>query len=486
MKFFTIFFLLAMFLGNSQVKIELAKKPYSDENYGIVLLNKDSFDKENTKYYSIEDGKIKYAWEKLKIGTTKFKSILIDNRDNRDNRYDITLQLDADGILKLDRYTTNNNDNVLAFVFNDTIYQTQKIKAPILNGKFNLKNLTKKQKNKIVTTLKNLPSYDLQIELYEGITSCNTEKIDKALEKGAQLIDGGYKGGATNYIDVIYNLFRDKNSKHKKYSKTIKHLLKRGFIPNSKNIQQAIVFEDIVYVRNFFTSEKNIKKRQKLLNKYVWNSVSSGSLKVFKLIEELGLVLKEKRKKSLLMKAVKERHETMVDYFLSKKYSYDAVNLLVNLSVYIDITIFDALVTKYNIDINSLTKEDDSNIAQQLIILSNKGKFFDDELFLKIIPKLIDRGLKVNTKNKLGSTILHEVSRSLKYILNYRSAYHEQYNPIREAKELINFIELIKSKGAVINEKDAKGFTAYDYALKEMNNFKVKSETVQKVLKTLK
>ncbi len=483
MNFFTTLFLFVFLLGNSQTKITLAKNPYSDNNHGIVLLNNDSFDKENTKYYSIEDGKVKYAWKKLKIEVTKFKSILVSSKENK---YDITLQLDADGILKLDRYTTNNNDNILAFVFNDTIYQTKKIKAPILNGKFNLKNLTKKQKNKIVTILKSLPSYDLQVELYEGITSCNTEKIDKALEKGAQLIDGGYKEGATNYRDVIYNLFRDKNSKYKKYSKTIKHLLKRGFTPNSKNIQQAIVFEDIVYVRNFFMSEKNMKKRQKMLNKYAWNSVSNGSLKVFKLIEDLGLVLKEKRKKSLLMKAVKERRAEMVNYFLSKKYPYTAADLLVYLSIYMDIKIFDAIVTEYNLDINSLTKESNSNVAQQLVILYNKGKFFDNELFLKIIPKLIERGLKVNTKNKLGSTILHEVSTSLKYILNYRSAYHEQYNPIREAKELINFIELMKSEGVTINAKDVKGFTAYDYALKDMNRFKVKSETVQKVLNTLK
>ena len=483
MKFLPFFFLLATFFGNSQTKIKLAKNPYSDENHGIVLLNNDLLDKDNNEYYSIKDKKTKYAWRKLKIESTKFKSILVNRKDNQ---YDITLQLDANGIVKLDRYTTNNNDNILAFVFNDTIYQTHKIKAPILNGRFDITNLTEKQKNKIVSTLKKLPSYDLQVELYKGITSCNTAKIDEALEKGAQLIEGGYKGGATNYKNVIFRLFKDKNSKYKKYSNIIKHILKRGFVPKPKDINQAIVFEDLDYIKTFFISEKNIEKRQKMLNRHAWNSVNNGSLKVFKLIESLDLVLTNKRKKSLLIKAVKERHADMVDYFLSKKYPYGAANLLVNLSVYIDITIFDTLIAKYNIDINSLTKEDNFNIAQQLVILSNKGKFFDNELFLKIIPKLIDRGLKVNSKNKLGSTILHEVSKSLKYILNYRSAYHEQYNPIREAKEVISFIEFIKSKDVNTNLKDEKGYVAYDYALKDINNFKVKSETVQKVLNALK
>ncbi len=468
MKFFTIFLLLVSFLGNSQTKVKLAKNPYSENNHKIVLLKNDYY-KGDAKFYDIKARKIKYAWKELQIDISEFKSLEVSGKGNN---YEITLQLDADGILQLDKNTTEYIGEVFAFVFNDTIYETQKIKEPILNGRFKIKNLTKKQKNKMVTTYKSFASYDLQKQLYSAIGSNKIEKIDSLLAQGAQLIDGGYKVGYNNFRNVIYDAFRNKNSKYEKYPKTVKHLLKRGFIPNSKNINQAIVFEDVPYVRNFFMAEKNIEKRKKLLIKYVDDIIDNGSLDLLKLVEELGLKLEKVtiKKESILTEAVLKGDGEIINYLLAKKIARDDSTLLVYACSYRTIKTVDVLLD-YGIDINMLNENKD-NLAQVLLDFEFKHDYYYDNFSLKMSPKLIERGLEVTTKNNKGQTVLHTLGIHVKDFFNYRDGQSSGYSPVKAAEKIIALVQLLKSKGVAIKTKDIKGLTAYDYVSKDVEVFK--------------
>ncbi len=459
MKFFTIFFLFVTFLGNSQTKIKLAKNPYSENNHKIVLLKNDYY-KGDTKFYDVKSRKVKYAWKELQIDVSEFKSLDIKGRGNS---YDITVQLDADGILQLDKHTTEYRDEFLAFVFNDTIYQTQKIGDPILNGRFKIKNLTKKQKNKMVTTYRSFPSYDLQKQLYSAIGSNKTEKIDSLLAQGAQLIGGG---------SVFYSLFRSKNSKYKKYIKTINHLLKRGFVPKPKTISQAIVFEDIPYVRNFFMSEKNAEKRKKLLIKYVDDIIDNGSLDLLKLVEELGVKLEKVtiKKESVLTEAVLKGDGEIINYLLAKKIPRDDSTSLVYACSYRTIKTVDVLLD-YGIDINMLNEEKD-NLAQVLLDFEFQHDYYKDNFSLRKMPELIKRGLKVATKNNKGQTVLHTLGIHVKDFFNYRDGQSSGYSSVKAAEKIIALVQLLKSKGVAIKTKDNKGLSAYDYVSKDVEVFK--------------
>lgn len=479
MKYFIVFFILTGFLGYSQTKIDLQKNPYSDEKHSIVLLRAPSVTNHKA-YYDIKDQDEKYAWKNLHIDIVDFKSLIIDNKS-------ITIQLDADGIAKLDEFTTDYEDKTIAFIYNDTIYQTQEVKAPILNGQFRVSNLTKKQKNKIINYYKSLPPYALQKKLYSAIHSHKISKIDSLLNEGAQLIDGGYKVGPNNFKNVIYNLFRSKNSKYEKYSKTVKHLLKRGFIAKPKNIKQAIVFEDVEYVKNFFLKEKNLEKRSKLLKKYVSDIIDYSSLELLKLVEDLGLNLETVTfgKKTLLMKAILDTGDPMiVDYLLTKNIAYDSASILVYATIYNKIETLDALLNR-DVNINALF-EDNSNIAQSLIVLEFKHDYFMDNVSLEKIPKLIERGLNLKTSNKKEQTILHTLAIYVKGYLGYRSGVYSTYDPDDVSKDIIDLVTLIKSKGVDTKIKDSDGFTAYDYVLKDMKAFKIKPEATQEVLNAFK
>ncbi len=485
MKIITIFSLLVAFLGNSQTKIKLAKNPYSEDTHKIVLL-KNNYDKGDAKFYDIKTRKIKYAWRGLNIDVLEFKSLLIDEKRNS---YDITLQLDADGILQLDKHTTEYRDEILAFVFNDTIYQTQKIGDPILDGRFKIKNLTKKQKNRIVTTYKALPSYDLQKQLYSAIQSGKIKKIDSLLEKGAQLIDGGYKIGYNNFRNVIYELFRYKNSKYEKYPKTVNHLLKRGFIPKPKTIIEAIVFEDIPYVRSFFMAEKNVGKREKLLRKYVDDIIDNGSLGLLKLVEELGLKLEKVtiKKESILTWAVLKGDGEIISYLLKKKIPRDNSTLLVYACSYRIIKTVDVLLD-YGIDINMLNENKD-NLAQVLLDYEFQQDYYYNNFSLIKTPLLIERGLKVTTKNNKGQTVLHTLGIHVKDFFNYREGQSSGYSSVKAAEKIIALVKLIKLKGVDTKTKDNKGFTAYDYVSRDEEMFKEelwKKSVVKELLEVFK
>lgn len=475
MKFSTVFLLLIGVLVNSQTKIKLAKNPYSDDFHGIVMLNAYPSNSDRT-FYDAKSKKIKHAWKEVKIDVTEFKSLLIEGKGNS---YTVTLQLDADGILQLDKNTTDNNDEILALVFNDTIYQTKRIDKPMLDGRFQIRNLTKKQKNNMVTTYKKLPSYNLQKKLYSAIQSGKLEKIDSLLNKGAQLIDGGYKIGYNNFRNVIYDLFRSKNSKYEKYPKTVNHLLKKGFVPKPKNLRQAIVFEDVTYVRNFFMSEKNIEKRKKRVRKKLKQIIDNGSLELLKLTEELGLDLEKITfgKNTVLMQAILKGDDEMIAYLLTKNISYDAPYLLVYTTIYNEIKTLDVLLNN-GIDINTRFK-DNSNIAQALLDLEFKHDGFMDNVSLEKIPQLIARGLQVNTINTSGNeTVLHTLAPYVKKYLGFGRGAYATYSPTKVSKDVIAVVELLKQKGVDTKVKDKKGFTAYDYVLKDAKEFKINDKKI--------
>ncbi len=484
MKIITVFFLFVVFFGYSQTKIRLAKNPYSDENHQIVLLKND-YNRGDLKIYDLKSQRIKYAWKALKIDVLDFKSLEVKGKRNG---YDVVIQLDADGILLLDKHTTEYRDESLALVFNDTIYQTLKIGDPILDGRFKISDLTKKQKNNFVATYKGLPSYDIQKQLYSAIQSHKIEKIDSLLENGAQLIDGGYKIGPNNFKNVIYDLFRSKNSKYEKYSKTINHLLKKGFVPNPKNLNQAIVFEDIDYVRNFFMSEKDVEKRKKLVNNKLRYIINNGSLELLKLTENMGLNLEKitfgRDKKTVLMEAVLKGDNEMIGYLLKKNIPYDTPRLFVYSAIYKQINTVDVLLRE-GVDINT-GFNDNSNIAQALVDLEFRHDYFMNNVSLKKIPQLIKRGLDINTVNTRQETILHTLAPYVKKYLGFGRGAYSNYSPKKVAKELIELVNLIKSKGVDPNIKDNDGFTAYDYVLKDIKSYKIEPVLIQKVLNAFK
>ncbi len=483
MKFLITSFLCFVFTGYTQTEIKLQKNPHSEYDYHKIVMLKTDYDRQTKKFYDIKSKTTKYAWKELKIDVIDFKSLSVKKSGRN---YNIIIQLDADGILKLDLNTTGYEGETLAFVFKDTIYQTKKIQEPILNGQFEIKNITKLQKDDIVTTLTSLPPYAIQKQLYSAIQSHKTEKIDSLLAQGAQLVDGGYKVGYNNFKDVIYDLFRSKNSKYKKYQKTIQHLLKRGFVPNPKNLKQAIVFEDIEYIKKHFTSEKNTEKRKLLLRKKLKDIINNGSLEILKLVEQLGLKLEPITfgRHNILMEAVLHGDNDMIRYLLTKKIPYEPASLLAYTAIYREINTVDVLL-QHDIDINSLFKEDNSTVGHVLFDLEFKHEYFMDNVALKRVHELMERGLDVKKVNKSNETVLHALAPYVKKYLGFGRGAYATYSPTKVAEEVIAFVKLAKAKGVDTTLKDNKGLTAYDYVVKDAKAFKIEDKALIKEVLTV-
>ena len=473
-----IFTFFICYFGNAQTEITLKRNPYSDQNHKLTLLREGS-QEANGDYYDIKSKKRIEHYKSVKISIVDFKSLIIDKNS-------LTIKLDADGILALDKISSDYIDGTLAFVFNDTIYQTKKIKEPIYNGLFKIENISKKQQNNIVNYYKSLPSYDLQKELYSAISSGKLKKIDSLLDKGAQLVDGGYKVGPNNFKHVIYDVFKNKNSEYEKYPNTVAFLLKRGFVPNPKNIYQAIAFEDEVYVKKFFLKEKNMANRQKLLRKHVREILEKGSLDLLLLVEDLGLNLEQVKfgKHNLLRKAILVANDEMIGYLLTKDIPFEKASLMTYAAIYNKIETLDVILQS-GVDINSLYT-DKSNIAQGIIEIEFSDDYFMGNISLKKIPLLIERHLNVNNTDNKNETVLHAISYNLKHYLTFRSGVYAIYDPSKIAKEITTLVSLLKSKGIDTSIKDNKGFTAYDYALKDAEIYKIEPEELKELLAAFK
>ncbi|WP_324026333.1 hypothetical protein QSV08_02635 [Maribacter sp. BPC-D8] len=475
--------ILSTIFSNAQEKIEFNKNPYTNENHFIIKLQEQG--KKSSKiFYDVKEKKNKYGYEEPVVTVNNFKSIIVEKENDS---YNLTLQLDADGVLDLDLATSANVKKVYAFVFNDTIYQTKKFSSPSFHGQFLIKNISKKQKNNIVNFYKSLPNFELQLKLYHAIDHAEKSKIDSLLNVGALLTEINYKIGYNQQNGAFYSAFCRRRGTYFKYQDVADYLLSKGFIPKAITIDQAIAYRDVKYINNYFNTIENKEERCNALRRKLWNVFRYGNASVIREFEILGLNIETEkhRGKSLLANASIRSEASMVSYLLNKKIAYDEATLLIYSLVYNKMDATDALL-EGGLNINTLL-DNKNNIAQKMIAFEYIHKDSYNNASVRKIPLMIERGFNPNTIGNEGKTLLHTIASNTNEIMGFRVKGKSSftYDESECLKQILEVVKVIKSNGGDFNKKDDKGFTAYEYVLKQIHELKSRDINLKKEDKAL-
>lgn len=461
--------LLGVFLVcgvRGQETIKFNKNPYTNENHFIIKLEKKG--KTNSKkFFDTKEKVFKYGYKKPVVTVDDFRSITIHEKGKL---FDLILNLDADGVVELDVSTTKYIEREHAFVFNDTIYQTKQFSSPSYDGQFLIENVSKEQKNKIVEFYKNLPNYELQKSFYYAIKDGEYKKIDSLLNAGAVLSEINTSIGHNKVNGVFYDIISRRNSKYTKYRTMTDYLLQKGFVPKAKTFEQAIVYDDVVFMKKYFAKINNKEEKRKLLKRELSRLFSSGSVAMMQEYERLGFDFTTEKYsgKNMLLYAVINGNANAVSFMLEKGISYNELSLLTYSLVYNSIYVTDALLRK-GLNLNALF-DDNDNIAQELILVEYSHDYSLGDTCLDKIPFMIERGFNPTTIGSKGKTLLHTLANKSDKFLDYILKASSKDIEFKRVQKITDLVNQIKNKEAnLISIKDVNGFTAYDYALAKVN-----------------
>lgn len=420
-----LFYIFSQFLV-AQDTITLKKDLVSNRKDGLYLTSSSGYKKfpvKNSKekefIYMYGDGlDVKY-----------FKSLIIDNDK-------ISIQLDK----KLVEGYFTSKKSIIAFLFNDTIYQLRKPDKLFINKSiYRIENLSKNDKNKIVNYFKKLPTFETQHQFQKSLKEHHLKKADSLLEKGAYVIK-------SNYIDAYEE--RD--------TLLINYFKKINYTQKAERMNEAIKIRDKEFIINYQNLIKDKPLNLDRLNNNFMYASEHSSKEIVALILSYGANINYKRPVigfdlptfiNALDYAVINGEIEVFDYLISKGL----------IGVY-PIAFIEACQSNNKFMIDHLLKNgydinNQDSIGQSVLhYLLNNAKI-DRAMFI------ISKGIDVNLADKNGNTALHKLA-SLTYapLLNSYGYYGVKSRDLE--KIAIKLIE----HGADINLKNKKGHTAIEIA----------------------
>ena len=351
--------------------------------------------------------------------------------------------------------------------------------------------------------------------IFHAVSSSDVQILEEVLKNKNVDINSTNKNKDTVLSYAVSNYLKEKNSSSAlSYLKVIRRLLDFDInVNNFNNKQENILFQAIKdedkRLINLFLSLKDIDVNQK--NKYHETVLVESCFKGFEYIDVIKALIKyeadvntkDKNGVSIIEKLIDlilhYKNNKDIDLHLITKSSseknyfellkYLLRNTNINLNSYNSKSkpIFFDVITNYNFELFSFLKAngidinqkdlEQNNVLSYLMKNADTSNIQNQKLYLKTMQSLINLGVNINSKNNIGSTVVHEAIlnssiHTVKLLLDSKPDYKIVDNKGRTFihnvvwKDCTKTFKLIHSyDNSVVNIADKYGILPINYAV---------------------
>jgi len=451
-----IMLLWCSFLGYAQNSewIRLNRNPYSNQFHGMVMVRENPKEKEFEFPILQEPRNTLDVYGQPLLTQYYFESVRIEKRDKK---YDLHIKMNPKGRVLLDVNTSDANGSTLAFVFNDTIFGTEKIKEPNLTGIFTLKGLTQQQKDRVVEYYSTLPPTKVQLDFFKAVKEKQFKKADSLIKVGA-LVVGGH----------ISKYMKERSQFESAFTKndttTITYLKKNNFSVAATSLNEAMIFSDVDFIKKYFNAKKGSDAYQKSLNQTLFNTAKTINLKIAKALVDLGANVDytPKNRPGVLQYVAAYNTCGVLDYLVSKSTSKSMFKIFEEACYHRPIEDIDCILGIEKMDVN-LTSCCSGGMMHGII---NRDVTADFSSYKKGVAKmsyLLDKGANPLLTDDKGNTALHKLAVN---VYNYVDRKHNYSSfDIQEAhKAIAALAKKMVEKGADPKTKNKDGLTPLAFA----------------------